>query len=108
MAVDFASRVYIPVYDVFARSVTFTPLVSQPGQQPYTGRGIYGTNSLEVLAEDNTIISDQRTILDIIEAEFAIRPAQGDLVSVADYGDFMIIDASSNDTETTFTLRRTT
>ena len=102
MAVNFSTQVYMPTFAVFARPVTFTPLVSQPAQPAYTARGIYSTEPMDVLAEGTSSFSDTRTILDIIEAEFAVLPMQGDTVLIdasADLpaiGSFEIIENKSN------------
>lgn len=103
MAVNFSTQVYGPAFDVFSRPVTFTPLKSKPAPHtPYTARGIYGTMPLDVIAEDSSIVSDQRTILDIRAIEFDVPPIQGDLVEIGassgipSEGLFQIIDVDSN------------
>ncbi len=113
MAIDFSTQVYEPTYSVFARSVTFAPIASQPNQPPYTGRGIYSTQALEVLTENQSILSDQVTILDILEREFTIMPQQGDRIiipsdgSLPELGEFEIIDSNTNGGgETTLTIRK--
>jgi hypothetical protein len=102
--------------DHFAGACTFTPLKSQPGQPSYTARGIYGTEPIDVLAEDSSIISDQRTIFDIREVEFTVLPIQGDLVflAAANFADqltedatYEILDADTNGGgETTLAIRK--
>jgi len=113
MAIDFAAQVYLPAFNIFARPCVFTPLKSQPSQPAYTARGIYGTQALDITAEDASIFSDQITILDVIENEFTVVPIQGDLISIpADLtlpalGDFEIIDGKTNGGgQTTFNLRK--
>lgn len=112
MAIDFGTQLYNPVYSQLARPVTFTPVASQPSASSYPARGIFGTEPLDVLAESNAIISDARTILDIIENEFPVLPAQGDIVdipaciTIPAAGTFEILDTDSNGFETTLTLRR--
>jgi len=102
MAINFGTQVYNPTFAVFARPVTFTPSVSQPGQPSYTARGIYGTEPIDVLAEGTSSFSDARTILDIIEQEFAVLPMQKDTVLIdasADLpaiGSFEVIETKSN------------
>jgi len=112
MGVNFATLLYEPQFDMFAVSVVFNPLVSQPGQPTYNGRGIFDTTELDVVALDGSIVSDQKTILDILEKEFTVLPLQGDHVNIpADCngvpkGDYEIISASTNGGgETTLTLR---
>jgi hypothetical protein len=113
MAINWSTQVYAPQYDTFARPVTFTPVKSQPNEVAYSGRGIYGTVSLDVMGEDATVFSDARTILDVLESEYTVVPMQGDRVNIpADsgmpaLGDFEIIDANTNGGgETTLFLRK--
>lgn len=83
MAIDFSLVVYLQCQDTFSRPVVFTPLVSQPGAPAYTLRGIINTRPLMVeTAVGMAVLSDQETILDIREREFAVTPKQGDLVEV--------------------------
>jgi len=111
--VNFSTLVYKPAFDLFARPVTFYPYVSQPGVMWYAARGIYDTRPVDVQAMDGSIYSDQQTILDIREIEFAVLPLQGDRCSIdaadADpaLGEFEIIDTDTNGGgETTLTLRK--
>ena len=113
MAINFGTQVYNPTFNVFARPVEFTPLVSQPAQPAYTARGVYGTEPIDVLAEGTSVFSDSRTILDIIEQEFAVLPAQKDTVFIGatadlpEVGTFEIIETKSNGGgEMTLDLRR--
>ena len=82
MPIDYSSQVYLPAYNTFARAITVIPLSSQPGEFPYDARGIYNTEAFDVGAADGSIVSDQRTILDIREAEFTKLPKQGDLIII--------------------------
>lgn len=113
MVVDFSKQVYIPAFNTFARPVVFTPAASQPGQPAYTKRGIYSTQPLDIAAEDNSIFSDQITVLDVVEEEFPVIPLQGDLLTIPAYltlpslGDFEIIDGKTNGGgQTSFNLRQ--
>ncbi len=113
MAIDFGKLVYEPSFNVFGRPVTFTPAASQPGHVAYTGRGIYSTQPVDVLTENNAILSDAMTILDILEAEFSVLPVQGDTISIPAYltlpalGAFEIIETKSNGGgETTLSIRK--
>ena len=80
MAVNMYTLVYNPCQTVFGRPVNFTSTLgnSFTGQ----GRGIYDSRTLNVVLEDNSILSDQQTILDIELAEFPTLPVQGDLISI--------------------------
>jgi len=114
MAINFSTLVYLPTFDMFARPITITPLASQPGLPAYNARGIFDTRPIDVQAEDGSIVSDQQTILDIREAEFAVLPAQLDRITIpvdADagpaLGDFEIMDTETNGGgETTLVLRK--
>lgn len=113
MPVNFSTLLYGPCQDMYSVPVTFTPVASQPGAPAYSARGIYTTDPIDVEMEDESVFSDQRTILDIRDAEFAVLPQQRDLVNIpldcngAPLGDFEILDADSNGGgETTLTLRR--
>jgi hypothetical protein len=114
MAVDFSTLVYLPNYDMFARSITVTPLASQPGAPAYVSRGIYDTRPIDVQAEDGSIISDQQTILDVRDEEFAVIPAQLDRIYIPDdadagkaLGEFEVVDSQANGGgETTLVIRK--
>ena len=114
MGVDYSTTIYLPNYDFFSRAVTITPIASQPNAAPYATRGIFNTDEIDVPAEDGSILTDQRTYIDIREFEFAVLPQQGDHVNIpADrgamvaLGDFEIINAWTNGGgETTLILRK--
>ena len=68
---------------------------------------------IDVVAIDGSIISEQRTILDVRDVEFAVLPVQGDQVAIPadgtlpDAGTWEVIDSSRNGGgETTLTLRK--
>lgn len=82
MAVDFSEDLYLPNYNQWARPVTVTPVVSQPGQPAYSNRGILDSKETDVLGEDGSVFSDSKTILDIRMQEYAVLPMQGDLVDI--------------------------
>ena len=88
MGVDFSTLVYAPNFDMWARTVYFTPVASQGrGVVAYKARGIYQSSRTNVPLDDGSFLSDQDTILDIRAAEFPIPPQQGDLVNIpADVG----------------------
>lgn len=109
--INFSTLIYLPVMDTFAVDVTFYPA----GGLAYPARGIFDTRTLNVLAEDNSIYSDQQTILDIRESEFGALPVQGDLVNIpadcngVNQGTWEIINTWTNGGgETTLQLRRWT
>jgi hypothetical protein len=98
MALDFSKLTYLPCQDLFSRPVEITPA----GGATYKARGIYGTQPVNIIAEDNSQISDQQTILDIREVEFAVLPRQGDRIYIPRDGDipaagwFEVVDSGSN------------
>jgi hypothetical protein len=113
MPVDFSQFVYAPNFAVFARPIIVTPVASQPSQPAYGARGIYGTAPVDIVGSDGSIFSDQKTIIDILEAEFPILPVQLDRIEVPAVngipaaGLFEVIDADTNGGgETTLTVRK--
>ena len=113
MAINFSQMIYTAGQNTFSRPVTFTPLASQPNASPYGGRGIYDTEPVDVLAEEGSIFSDSRIVLDILDSEFDVLPLQGDRVFIPahigmpELGNFEVIDTRVNGGgETTLALRR--
>lgn len=116
MVVNFSADVLAPNYDQWARTITVTPVASAPAAAAYQMRGIFDTESLDLLSGDE-VIADQKTILDISEEEFITGghalPQQGDLINIpADgtlraLGDFEVSSTSSDGGgETTLELRK--
>ena len=114
MALNFSTLVLLPNYDTFARKIVVTPLASQPGAPPYEARAIYGTRPIDVMAQDGSIFSDQQTILDVRDVEFAVVPDQLDQIYIpadadagAALGTFEVTDADSDGGgETTLAVRK--
>jgi len=114
MAVNMSTLVYLPNYDMFARPIKVTPLASQPGLPAYDARGIYDTRSIDVQAEDGSIISDQQTILDVRQVEFTVVPEQLDRIFIPydidggpELGEFEVTDTEDNGGgETTLIIRK--
>lgn len=117
MAVNFSTLLYSPLQDMFSVPVTIYPLASDPAGASFVTRGIFDTRDIDVVALDGSIISDQKTILDIREREiYALGrslPKQGDHVLIpADcngepLGEYEVLDADTNGGgETTLTLRK--
>jgi len=113
MGVNYSTLILLPNYEFFARDITVTPVVSQPGVPAYAARGIYDTEVIEIPGDGMSIITDQRTILDVREIEFGVVPVQGDLIAIGpdgdnpDLGSFDVIDAWTNGGgETTLVLRQ--
>jgi len=82
VGVDFPTWVYSPVFDTFARTLTFYPVMSQPGVGGFAARGIFDTNEIDVEAMDGSILTNARTELDIFMPEWEIYPQQGDVVDI--------------------------
>src|SRR5262245_30927851 len=114
MPVDFATWVYSPCFDTFARSLTFYPVVSRPGVAGFAARGIFDTEETDVVALDGSILTDSKTRLDIFMPEWTTYPLQGDMVDIpweadVDGGVFTISDVHGHGNaggELTLTLTR--
>jgi hypothetical protein len=114
MPVDFETTLFLQCMDTYARTITITPTVSQPAQPAYSGRGIYNTRETMVQTDVGmAVLSDQETILDILEGEFPIPPVQGDRINVpadsglAAKGDFEVVSTSTNGVgQTTLVIRK--
>jgi hypothetical protein len=102
MAINMSTMIYGPCQTVFSRPVTFTSTLGNSFNGP--ARGIYDSRSIDVVLEDNSILSDQQTILDIRTSEYPILPVQGDFVNIPfeptsglpALGDFEITDVWHN------------
>jgi hypothetical protein len=70
MAVNFSTLVYLPCFDLFARKIVVTPVASQPGLPPFENRAIYDTRAIDLAALDGSIVDEQETFLDLLEAEW--------------------------------------
>lgn len=113
MGVNFSTLLYLPVWDMFAVPIVVLPVASQYGAPSYNARGIYNTRELDVIGLDGALFSDQKTELDIREAEFAVLPKQNDRITIpADcngvpLGTYEVIDADTNGVGVTcLTLRK--
>jgi hypothetical protein len=113
MAVNFSTMVKLPCQDMFAVPITVTPIASQPGEPAYSRRGIFNTGAVDVAMTDGSVFSDQQTILDVRDVEFAVVPMQGDLINIpfdcngAPLGTFEVTDADKDGGgQTTLSLRK--
>jgi hypothetical protein len=115
VAINFSTDVYAICQDTFGRPATFTS--ASGNSYSGTGRGIYRTDFLDVILEDNSTISDQQTIFDIRADEFPVLPAQDDTIDIPAepisglpaLGQFQIVDLNDNGGgEITLTLRAIT
>jgi hypothetical protein len=94
---NFTDQLHTLTFESFARPVTVTPTVSQPGQPAYSSRGYFGTKELDIITEAGGVLSDSQSYLDIIMAEFPVLPRQGDTIDIPDHqsvpgGSFMVLD----------------
>lgn len=113
MAVNLDVLLQQQIFDVWSVPCTFNPIVSQAGGPAFAGRGILNTYTLDVPAEDGSIYSEQRTILDIRDSEFSTMPEQNDRVTIpydcngAPKGEYQIIDSTSDGGgQTCLTIRK--
>src|SRR5215475_13874903 len=113
MPINFSTAIYQVCQDTFSVPCTFHPVFSQPDGASFESRGIFDTRLLDVMTEDGSIYSDQQTIFDIREAEFAVLPQQKDRVTIPfdctgkPIGEFEIVDTSVNGGgEMTLVLRK--
>lgn len=117
MAIDFSALIYAPNFDVWARLITVTAIASRGGAV-FNARGIYGTRDTMIQTDAGVaVISDQETILDVLEREFGgVPPVQGDIIDIPPEGDITdgvgtweVTDTSTNGGgETTLVIRRLT
>jgi hypothetical protein len=104
MAVNFSVVLYDIEQDTYGRPIIVNPIASQWGGASYEGRGIYDSGPVNVLLDDGSLFSDQRTIVDIRGDEYAIPPQQEDQISIpydpasglADLGSFEITNVIDN------------
>jgi hypothetical protein len=84
--IDFDAVVLAKCEDIFSIVVSFTPLVSRPGDPAFTLRGIFSSDPYDVEMQDGTIFSDQQTSLGIRWRDFpgVVVPDRGDLVEITD------------------------
>lgn len=79
--IDFDKIVLAPNAAIFARPITVNPIVSQPAVAPYSARGIWKSQPVDVQMEDG-IMSSQMHTLDVRLAEFPVPIVPGDTVLV--------------------------
>jgi hypothetical protein len=113
MPVNFSTMTKLPCQDMFAVPITVMPIRSQPGAPAYGARGIFNTGSQDVALTDGSVFSDQQTILDVRNLEYAVVPIQGDRVLIPfdangePRGEFEVVDTSDDGGgQTTCVLRK--
>ena len=102
-------QIAVPNWDTFARPVTVTPTVSQPGGPAYGARGYYDVKELDVFTEAGAPFSSGQAYLDILIAEFPVLPMQGDTIDIpfhqgAEGGSFQVSDLSPSDAKGMITV----
>lgn len=80
--INFDALVLGPAMATFARPITVTPLVSQPGQPAYAARGVWNSKPINVALEDGSILSSQVHTLGIRKTEFPVPIRQGDRIDI--------------------------
>lgn len=73
MGLDFSLLVKLPQMDMFARPIAVNGVAS---------RGIWHRDNDDFLGEDNSIVTDHKVSIDVLDSEFAIVPRQGDRIEV--------------------------
>jgi hypothetical protein len=78
MGLDMGILTKLPCADMFARPISVTPA----GGADYTSRGIWHRDANEFMAEDGSIVIDNKVSVDVLNSEFAIIPRQGDAITI--------------------------
>lgn len=79
MGLDMGVLVKLPQMDLFARPISVTPAATGVA---YQARGIFHEDENDFLAEDNSVVTDHRVSIDVLDAEFAVVPRQGDTIDI--------------------------
>lgn len=82
--INFSALVLRPSQTTFARPITVTPLVSQPGVPAYEARGIWASKPINVNMEEG-IMSSNEMRLSVRLSEFGVAIAPGDRVEIDAY-----------------------
>jgi hypothetical protein len=73
LGLDWSLLVKKPVMDMYARPIAVNGVPN---------RGIWHEDDNDFLAEDNSVVTDHRVSIDVLDAEFAVVPRQGDVIDV--------------------------
>jgi hypothetical protein len=73
LGLDWSLLVKKPIMDMYARPIAVNGVAN---------RGIWHEDDNDFLAEDNSVVTDHRVSIDILDAEFAVVPKQGDLIDI--------------------------
>lgn len=96
--IDLDGIVLSTLQNTWARTITVTPVVSQPGVAAYSGRGVFSNAPVDVLAEANLVFSDQKPAVWIRISEYSKPPQAGDQIAIPAYlnapteGSFEVLD----------------
>ena len=84
--IDFDAIVLNKCEDIFSIVAKFTFAASKPEAPPVTVRGIYSSDPVDVIMQDETIFSDQQTKIGIRLRDFpdGLVPDRGDIVEITD------------------------
>jgi hypothetical protein len=78
VGLDMGVLVKLPQLDLFGRPISITP----NGGAAYVARGIWHRDNDDFLAEDNSVVTDHKVSVDVLDAEFAVLPRQGDVITI--------------------------
>ena len=117
MAVNFATDLLTPNFGVWGRTIIITPIASAPASALPIRCVAFTTRRHSTLLGEDTLVSDQQTIVDINENEFlelAMRCRSKAIASIfrpagtlPALGDFEVVSTSSNGGgETTLEIRK--
>ena len=84
--IDFDAIVLNPLENIFSIVCRFTFASSRPEAAPVTVRGIFSSDPIDAIMQDDVIFSDQQTKLGIRLRDFpgGLVPDRGDLVEIVD------------------------
>jgi hypothetical protein len=82
MPVNWYAELYSLAQSEYGRPITVNPVASQPGVPAYSARGIYNSDRQQYLLEDDSLLTEQQTIIDVEASEFAVPPAQNDIITI--------------------------
>jgi|SRR5579885_1778812 len=92
MSLDFDKVVLSPLMDAFSIPITIRPLKSQPGADPYPARGIWEAQPYTMMQEGQAPLSTTIYRIGLRISEFAVPPAKGDHVLIANKSNPNITD----------------
>jgi hypothetical protein len=82
--IDFDHIVLNVCENIFSIAIKVTLTASKPEAAPIIARGIYSSNAIDVVTQDEGIFSDQQTSIGIRLRDFELPPDRGDLIEIVD------------------------